>query len=161
MTFVVFINSLLLLAMGTLMALNSLLFPANRVVFGEAAILTLTVGALLCISTMNRRGELTRLHSFLLTGSTWITAAAIGAVPLWLWGVSVPDAFFEAMSGITTTGSTVMTGLDGTDRGILLWRAGMLTQTDLSDLPNSPKVSTVIGTPTATASSPLTSGTVP
>ncbi len=123
MTFVVFTNGVLLLGMGGLMALNALLFPATRLIFVESATLTAMVGALVCISTTNRRGEMTRLHSFLLTGSTWITAASVGALPLWLWGLSLPDAFFEAMSGITTTGSTVMTGLDDTDRGILLWRA--------------------------------------
>ena len=123
MTSVVYINSLLLIFMGTLMALNALLFPATGTVFLQAAILTVTVGGLVCISTANRRGELTRLHSFLLTGSMWITGATAGAFPLWLWGLSGDDAFFEAMSGITTTGSTVMTGLDTTDHGILLWRA--------------------------------------
>ncbi|SDX85714.1 TrkH family potassium uptake protein [Citreimonas salinaria] len=123
MTFVVFTNGLLLVGMGILMAVNALLFPMTRMVFLEAALLTTTVGGLVCISTANRLGEMSRLHSFLLTGSTWITAAIAGALPLWLWEMSPADAFFEAMSGITTTGSTVMVGLDATERGILLWRA--------------------------------------
>ena len=123
MAFVVFINGLLLLGMGVLMAFDALFFPTTRIIFSEAAIVTLAVGAGLCISTVNRRGGLNRLHSFLLTGSTWIAAAVAGALPLSFWGLSIPDAFFEAMSGITTTGSTVMTGLDETERGILMWRA--------------------------------------
>ncbi len=123
MAFVAFINGLLLLGMGALMGFNALLFPATRIIFVESAILTLTVGGCVCLSTLNRRGGLNRLHSFLLTGSTWITAASAGAFPLWLWDLALTDAFFEAMSGITTTGSTVMTGLDDTERGILLWRA--------------------------------------
>ncbi|WP_223163195.1 TrkH family potassium uptake protein [Roseivivax sediminis] len=105
------------------MAAIALMFPATRFVFLEAALLTLTVGGCICLSTMHRRGSLDRLHSFLLTGTSWITAASAGAFPLWLWDLSVTDAFFEAMSGITTTGSTVMSGLDDTERGILLWRA--------------------------------------
>lgn len=120
---VVFINGLLLVGMGTLMGLNALLFPATRTIFLEAATLTFLVGGCVCIGTLNRRAQLNRLHSFLLTGSTWITAAAAGALPLWLWDLSFTDAFFEAMSGITTTGSTVMTGLDDTAPGVLLWRA--------------------------------------
>ncbi len=52
-----------------------------------------------------------------------MAAGAVGAVPLFIWGMSFTDAFFEAMSGITTTGSTVMTGLDTTPNGILAWRA--------------------------------------
>lgn len=123
MIFVAFINGLLLVSMGVFMALNALIFPATRVLFSQSALLTLAVGVWICLSTLNRRGGLKRLHSFLLTGSTWITAAVAGALPLWLWGMSFTDAFFEAMSGITTTGSTVMTGLDNTERGILLWRA--------------------------------------
>ena len=63
------------------------------------------------------------LHAFLLTASVWAVAAANGALPLWMWALSPTDAFFESMSGITTTGSTVMTGLDGTPPGILLWRS--------------------------------------
>ncbi|ETX27318.1 potassium transporter KefA [Roseivivax isoporae LMG 25204] len=123
MTFVAFINGLLLVGLGALMALNALVFPATRGVFLEAALPVLTVGGCVCLSTLTPRAGLNRLHSFLLTGSTWITAAAAGALPLWLWDLSFTDAFFEAMSGITTTGSTVMTGLDGTPRGILMWRA--------------------------------------
>ncbi|EPX83747.1 TrkH family potassium uptake protein [Salipiger mucosus] len=123
MPFVAFINSLLLLGMGALMGFTALMFPATRFVFLEAALLTLTVGGCICFSTMNQRGGWNRLHSFLLTGSAWITAALAGALPLWLWDLSFIDAFFEAMSGITTTGSTVMSSLDDTERGILLWRA--------------------------------------
>ncbi|WP_375262244.1 TrkH family potassium uptake protein [Palleronia sp.] len=123
MTFVIFINGILLLGMGVLMGVNALIFPLTRSVFLEAAVLTVVAGACLSLSTSNRRGRLNRLHSFLLTGTTWITAASAGAVPLWIWGLSPTDAFFEAMSGITTTGSTVMAGLDSTEPGILLWRA--------------------------------------
>ncbi len=123
MTFVAFINGVLLVAMGALMGANALIFPETRGLFGEAAAVTLLVGVAICAATLNRRGRLNRLHSFVLTGSTWITAALAGAVPLWQWGLSPTDAFFEAMSGITTTGSTVMTGLDETAHGILLWRA--------------------------------------
>ncbi|WP_102109167.1 TrkH family potassium uptake protein [Oceaniglobus roseus] len=123
MTFVAFINGFLLLGLGALMGVIALAFPGTRSDFIEAAILTATVGGCICLATMNRREELNRLHSFLLTGSTWITAATAGAFPLWLGGLSPTDAFFEAMSGITTTGSTVMTGLDDTEHGLLMWRA--------------------------------------
>lgn len=123
MTFVIFINGILLLGMGVLMGVNALIFPLTRAVFVEGAVLSMVVGACLSLSTSSRRGRLNRLHSFLLTGTSWITAAIAGAVPLWLWGLSPTDAFFEAMSGVTTTGSTVMVGLDDTEPGILLWRA--------------------------------------
>ncbi len=123
MTFVVFINGLLILGMGALMLVDALLFASTRALFAESATLAMTVGGCLCLATLNRREPLDRLHSFFLTGTAWVTAAAAGALPLWAWGMSPVDAFFEAMSGITTTGSTVLTGLDHTAQGILLWRA--------------------------------------
>ena len=123
MAIVVFINGLLLLGLGVLMAFDALIFPATRVIFLEAALITLSIGGGVCVSAMGRGPGLDRRHSFLLTGSAWFVAALAGGLPLWLWGLSFSDAFFESMSGITTTGSTVMTGLDNTDHGILLWRA--------------------------------------
>jgi len=64
-------------------------------------------------------------QAFLMTNLTWIVLPAFAAVPLWLseLGLSYTDAFFEAMSGITTTGSTVISGLDHAPPGLLLWRA--------------------------------------
>ncbi|MCP5181264.1 MAG: TrkH family potassium uptake protein [Pseudomonadales bacterium] len=60
---------------------------------------------------------------YLLTGSAWVTLALAGAVPMTFSTCSLADAFFESMSGITTTGSTVLTGLDRLPRTILLWRS--------------------------------------
>lgn len=62
---------------------------------------------------------------YLMTTSSWCAFALMGAVPLYinLPGLSFADAFFESMSGITTTGSTVLTGLDHMPHSILLWRA--------------------------------------
>jgi trk system potassium uptake protein TrkH len=52
-----------------------------------------------------------------------MTSALAGAVPLYIWGLSSVDAVFEAMSGITTTGSTILNNLDRSPRGILIWRS--------------------------------------
>ena len=62
---------------------------------------------------------------YLMTTSSWCAFALMGAIPLYinLPGLSFADAFFESMSGITTTGSTVLTGLDRMPHSILLWRA--------------------------------------
>ena len=62
-------------------------------------------------------------QAFLVTTLGWIVAAMLAALPFAMLGIGVTDAMFEAMSGITTTGSTVMTGLDNLPPGILLWRA--------------------------------------
>lgn len=76
---------------------------------------------------LSNRGEgftLSIRQAFLLTASSWVVLATFGAFPLWLSGldISFTDAFFESMSGITTTGSTILTGLDTMPPGILLWR---------------------------------------
>ncbi|WP_425071705.1 TrkH family potassium uptake protein [Sagittula sp. S175] len=122
MTLVFLANGLLVMAMSGMMALIALIYPDTRGVFLEAATLTGFMGGLIVLALLNRPREFSRLHSFLLTGTIWITGATMGAVPLWLWQMAPVDAFFESMSGITTTGSTVMTGLDTMPRGILLWR---------------------------------------
>ena len=60
-----------------------------------------------------------------VTGFSWLTASFIGALPYWLSG-SVPgytDAFFETMSGFTTTGATIFSEIEALPRGILLWRS--------------------------------------
>ncbi len=62
-------------------------------------------------------------EGFLLTTSAWIVIAAFAALPFLGHGLCYTDAYFETMSGLTTTGSTVIAGLEKLPRGILLWRA--------------------------------------
>ncbi len=64
-------------------------------------------------------------QAFLLTFLSWLCLATFAALPFWFseLGLNFTDSFFEAMSGITTTGATVITGLDNAPPGILLWRA--------------------------------------
>ncbi|MGL5666069.1 MAG: TrkH family potassium uptake protein, partial [Shewanella sp.] len=61
---------------------------------------------------------------FLLTSLTWLIVSLFAAMPFTLYhGIGYTDAFFETMSGITTTGSTVLSGLDTMDHSILIWRS--------------------------------------
>ncbi|PLW76014.1 potassium transporter TrkH [Cohaesibacter celericrescens] len=93
-------------------------------VFAASGAVTLFVGGGLWLATRKGRVEFTRRQAFMMTVLTWASLSAFGALPF-LWSGVVPtytDAFFESMSGITTTGSTVMSGLDGMQAGILLWR---------------------------------------
>ncbi|MCZ4262231.1 TrkH family potassium uptake protein [Limimaricola sp. G21655-S1] len=121
--FVLLINGIACLFMGVLLALDALFFPATWRVFLTAGGLTCFVGTALTLVAWDAKGRLKRNHTFLLTATMWLTGAGIGALPLWLWAMTPTDAFFEAMSGITTTGSTVLTGLDEKPHGILWWRA--------------------------------------
>lgn len=123
MGLVVFINGLVLFGLGALALLNAALFAETRDVFLSAGLICCTLGTFCAIATSADLRSLSRLQAFLLTASVWLTAAAAGCLPLYLWTMSLTDAFFESMSGITTTGSTVLVGLDGMPWGILLWRA--------------------------------------
>ena len=95
-------------------------------VFLESAVITIMTGSLVALACANgvQTGRLSLRQTFLLTSLTWIALPAFGALPFVLGatGSSVTDAFFEAMSGITTTGSTVLTGLETLPQGLLLWR---------------------------------------
>lgn len=92
-----------------------------------AAFLTLAAGMAVTLITRHEQQPhgLTRPQAFLLTVLLWTILPAFGALPF-IFGapqVSFTDAYFEAMSGMTTTGSTVFSGLDAAPHGMLLWRA--------------------------------------
>ncbi|MDE4173495.1 TrkH family potassium uptake protein [Phaeobacter sp. PT47_59] len=94
-------------------------------VFLESGLFCILVGGLLALSCANSVAEgLSIRQTFLLTTMVWAALPLFGAIPLMLGAteLSFTDAFFEAMSGLTTTGSTVISGLDDLPRGILLWR---------------------------------------
>ncbi|WP_424830944.1 TrkH family potassium uptake protein [Ruegeria sp.] len=94
-------------------------------VFFESAVITVLTGVVLAMSCANGVGEgLTIRQTFLLTTGVWVALPVFGAIPF-LFGESelrFVDAYFEAMSGLTTTGSTVINGLDDLPQGLLLWR---------------------------------------
>ncbi|MDQ2092008.1 TrkH family potassium uptake protein [Marimonas arenosa] len=93
--------------------------------FAESAVLTTLVGGLVALACQNGvRSGLTLQQTFLLTTGVWLVLPVFGALPLMLGAtqLSFTDAFFEAMSGLTTTGSTVISGLDTLPKGLLLWR---------------------------------------
>ena len=93
-------------------------------VFAASAGVTLFVGVGLTVSNWGRSRELTIKQAFLLTTVSWVALTAFAAIPF-AWsslGLSYTDSFFEAMSGITTTGSTIITDLREAPPGLLLWR---------------------------------------
>ena len=95
-------------------------------VFAGSAAVSLFVGVSLMLATRSTsRANLNLRQAFLLTTMSWVAVAGVGALPFAFseLEISVADAFFESMSGITTTGSTVIVGLDNAPPGILLWRA--------------------------------------
>ncbi|MGR1580482.1 TrkH family potassium uptake protein [Thalassobius sp. S69A] len=94
-------------------------------VFATSSGLTLLVGVMIVLSTQNRRNQQLGIReAFLLTTGTWVILPMIGALPLMLGASdsSFTDAYFEAVSGMTTTGSTIYRNIEDLPAGILLWR---------------------------------------
>ncbi|MEO7623919.1 MAG: potassium transporter TrkG [Gallionella sp.] len=85
---------------------------------------TLATGLLMWLLTRRFRGELSIRHGYLLVVTMWTAMPAFATVPLLLVmnGLSFTDAYFETMSGLTTTGATVLTGLDALPPSINIWR---------------------------------------
>ncbi|RDD61739.1 TrkH family potassium uptake protein [Ferruginivarius sediminum] len=96
-------------------------------VFLASAAVTLFVGVSLILSTRTGWGGFNLRQAFLMTTFAWATIALFGALPFAFSELQLDftDAFFEAMSGVTTTGATVIVGLDNAPPGILLWRAAL------------------------------------
>jgi trk system potassium uptake protein len=92
--------------------------------FVEAGLMTLAAGALLWFGTRKFKRELKPRDGYLLVVLGWVFMAGIATLPLLLHidSLSFTDAFFETMSGLSTTGATVLTGLDALPPAINLWR---------------------------------------
>jgi trk system potassium uptake protein TrkH len=96
--------------------------------FARSVALGLAAGAALLLQARRTRLALDHRSAFVAVTATWFTASASGAVPLLTHpelGLSAIDAFFESTSGFTTTGATVVSGLDRLPRSVLLWRSVM------------------------------------
>ena len=93
--------------------------------FGISGILTTLLGAAIAMATYTPKPNLRARGAFLLTVLSWIALSGFAAIPFMLdpMNLSLTDALFEATSGITTTGSTILIGLDNLPKGVLLWRA--------------------------------------
>ena len=95
-------------------------------VFAGAASVTGFFGSCLMLTTRSQREvKFTLHHAFLLTALSWIGLCLFAALPFYFSSLKMDyaDSLFEAVSGLTTTGATVISGLDHAPRGILLWRA--------------------------------------
>ena len=80
---------------------------------------------MLVLTNLEENKKLNLQQAFLLTTLSWLSIAIFGCIPFLLsnLNLSIVDAFFESMSGITTTGSTIITNLDNAPKSILIWRA--------------------------------------
>ncbi len=93
--------------------------------FFGSSIVTIIFGTLFFLSNLDHNKKLNLQQAFLLTALSWLSIAIFGSLPFLFSSInfSFTNAFFESMSGITTTGSTIISNLENMPRSILLWRA--------------------------------------
>ncbi len=93
--------------------------------FISSGIVTIIFGVLFFLTNLDHDKKLNLPQAFLLTALSWLSIAIFGSLPFIFSDINLnfTDAFFESMSGITTTGSTIITNLNDTPKAILLWRA--------------------------------------
>jgi len=94
-------------------------------VFLQSTTLTMLTGGCMALACSNGVGRgLTLQQTFLITTGVWLALPIFGALPFMMGETDsrAVDAFFEAMSALTTTGATVMSGLEELPKGLLLWR---------------------------------------
>ena len=127
-----YVIGLLVAALGASMAFPLMADMLNgdehAYVFLESAVFTCLTGALVAFSCANAvRERLSIQQLFFVTTGVWATLPFFAAIPLMIGEsqLDFTDAYFEAMSGLTTTGSTVIVGIENLPSGLLLWR-GML-----------------------------------
>ena len=93
--------------------------------FISSGIITVVFGVLFFLSNLDHDKKLNLPQAFLLTALSWLSIAIFGSLPFIFsnLNLSITDSFFESMSGITTTGSTIIQDLEIAPKSILLWRA--------------------------------------
>ena len=91
------------------------------------ALVAIAVGVLFFFLGRNKRFKLSSRSGFITVATCWLSASFLGALPFVLSGsfVSFTDAFFESVSGYTTTGCTALSEVESLPRAINLWRAQM------------------------------------
>ena len=125
---VFFTLGILLMVLGVFMFIPIILqFVYSEIdsSFFGASIVTIIFGTLFFLSNLDHDKQLTLQQAFLLTALSWLSIAIFGSLPFIFSDLnfSFTNAFFESMSGITTTGSTIISNLNEMPKSILLWRA--------------------------------------
>jgi trk system potassium uptake protein TrkH len=107
-------------------ALVALYYGERRAAIGFTAT---SIGSALLGAAMRRAGhgaeieQLRRVEGLTIVSATWMVTALVASVPYMLAGLGFVDALFESMSGLTTTGATVLRDFDALGRGLFFWRA--------------------------------------
>ena len=127
---VFFLIGILLIVLGASMLapyLLQVIFKEGSHSFVAASFVTMFIGILFILANLEKEFKLNLRQTFLFSSLAWVMVAAFGSLPFLLSSqdFSFSEAFFESMSGITTTGATIIADLDNSPKSILLWRAIM------------------------------------
>ncbi len=127
---VFFLIGILLIVLGASMLapyMLQIIYQEGSHSFISASFISIFVGILFILANLEKDFKLNLRQTFLFSSLAWIMVALFGSLPFLLstQNFSFSDAFFESMSGITTTGATVISDLDNSPKSILLWRAIM------------------------------------
>ena len=127
---VFFIIGTLLIVLGLFMLVPywvQIFYEENSHSFLSSSFITILIGTLFVLANLQEDYQLNLKQTFLFSTLAWVAIASFGALPFIFSDInfSLSDSFFESMSGITTTGSTVITNLETSPKSILVWRAIM------------------------------------
>ena len=125
---VFFAIGILLIILGAFMLIPFIvefIYGEENSTFLSSSALTTFIGILLILTNLEENRKLNLQQAFLLTTLSWLSIAVFGSIPFMFsdLNLSIVDSFFESMSGITTTGSTIIVNLESTPKSILIWRA--------------------------------------
>lgn len=119
--FLITLSMAMLVPMATLLLMEH---PEDLQAFIWSALITFSSGLAMVLQGKPKDSQLRPRDMYMLTTSIWLMVCVYAALPMiFLHQMSFTDAFFETMSGITTTGGTVLVGLDSMSEGILIWRS--------------------------------------
>ena len=125
---VFFTLGILLIILGVAMIVPvvfQLIYNEFDSTFIASGIITITFGILFFLSNIDHLKLINTQQAFLLTALSWLSIATFGSLPFFFSGLnlSITDSFFESMSGITTTGATILNNIESSPKGILVWRS--------------------------------------
>ena len=127
---VFFLIGILLIVLGFSMLvpyIMQILYEENSHSFVASSFVTIFIGVLFILANLEKEFKLSLRQTFLFSTLAWLMVAVFGSLPFILSPkeFTFSEAFFESMSGITTTGATIINDLDKSPKSILLWRAIM------------------------------------
>ena len=127
---VFFMIGILLVVLGASMLapyFMQLIYDENSHSFVSSSFVTIFIGILFILANLEKEFKLNLKQTFLFSTLAWLMVAVFGSLPFLLSPkeFTFSEAFFESMSGITTTGATIIADLDNSPKSILLWRAIM------------------------------------